>query len=144
MIFFPFHDRMLILTKSHCVFIYSQVTSVMWDPLVGALWIASRWPMPGRWACSGGRSNPGKSCMSPLGSKREQSLHVKGKPWKQVGFSFRGLVNILPFRSLEKSIKLANRMTQIWFREIEICPLHWPRRLILHLAVIAQVQQSLE
>lgn len=72
-----------------CLFTYSQVTSVMWDPLVEVLWIALRWPTPGRWACSQ-RSDPGKFYVSTLGSKREPRLYVKVRPWKQIGFSFRG------------------------------------------------------
>ena len=38
----------LFLTSSECAFTYSQVSSVMGGPPAAALWIALRWPTPGR------------------------------------------------------------------------------------------------
>ena len=94
---------MLFWTNSECVFIYSQVTSVMRDPLVEALWTASRWPMPGRWVCSQGRSNPGKSLWARWEAKENTDFMWKSNPEDRLGFRSEDMLifyHLGPWRSL--------------------------------------------
>lgn len=138
--FFSLPEWMLFWTGFECLFIYSQVISVMWDPLVEALWTASRWPTPGRWVCFQERSNPGKSYGGPLRSKKEHRLHVKDKPWKsKLGFHWEDLLifyHLGPWRSLSNWVI---KWLRFDLRKLKSASYIEPKHLILHLAT-AHVQ----